>query len=301
MAGSRPRSIEAGAVSPENQNTGSAATIPTPAGGARREYPEGMKVRPAAVSGLFYPRDPVELAGTVAALLAAADPAAPPAPRALVAPHAGYVYSGPIAASAFRQAEPLVGRVRRVVLLGPSHYVPLDGLALPSAEAFSTPLGAVPLDRRAMAEAARLPGVTIDDAAHAREHSLEVELPFLQRLLGEFELVPFAVGEASAAGVAAVLERLADEETLLVVSSDLSHYLDYDAAVARDRRTSSAILALDADGIGALDACGRVPLTGLLALARARGWRARLLDLRNSGDTAGPSDRVVGYGAYAFA
>jgi len=260
-----------------------------------------VSTRPAAVAGLFYPRDPIELSGTVETLLAQANPPQPPTPRALVAPHAGYVYSGPIAASAFRTLEPLAGEVDRVVLLGPSHYVPLAGLALPSATAFATPAGRIPIDVDACRRLDDLPQVAVDDLPHGREHSLEVELPFLARVLGDFALVPLAAGDASPAEVAEVLERLIDERTIVVVSTDLSHYLDYERAVVRDRRTSDAILALDAGAIGELDACGRVPLRGLLAFARARGWRPRLLDLRNSGDTAGGADRVVGYGAYAFA
>ena len=289
---------------PNVDNAPDASPIPGPPKPRDEEYPRVVSTRPAAVAGLFYPRDPIELAGTVEALLAQAESPAPPgspAPRAVVAPHAGYVYSGPIAASAFRALEPLAGEVDRVVLLGPSHYVALDGLALPSAAAFATPVGPIPVDLEACARIADLPQVAVDDLPHAREHALEVELPFLARVLGEVALVPIVAGEATSAEVAEVLERLVDERTVVVVSTDLSHYLDYDRAVARDRRTSDAILALDVDGIGELDACGRVPLRGLLAFARARGWRPRLLDLRNSGDTAGGADRVVGYGAYAFA
>ncbi len=260
-----------------------------------------MSVRPAAVAGLFYPRDPIELAGTVEALLAQAELPAPPAPRALVAPHAGYVYSGPVAASAFRPLELWASTIRRVVLLGPSHYIPFAGLALPRATAFSTPLGTVPVDSEARRLLEGLAQVRTDDLPHRREHSLEVELPFLLSVLGAFELVPLAVGYADPEEIEEVLARLLDDETIIVVSTDLSHYLDYDRAVAHDRRTSEAILALDADAISEPDACGRVPLRGLLRLARAQGWSARLLDLRNSGDTAGGKDSVVGYGAYAFA
>lgn len=260
-----------------------------------------MSTRLPAVAGLFYPRDPIELAGMVETLLFQAAAPVPPAPRAVVAPHAGYVYSGPIAASAFRPLELRAGAVDRVVLLGPSHYVPFAGLALPRAEAFATPLGTVAVDAAASRLLAGLEQVTIDDLPHGREHSLEVELPFLLRVLGDFALVPLAVGDASPEEVAEVLERLDHERSVVVVSSDLSHYLDYERAVARDRRTSDAILALDSGAIGELDACGRAPLRGLLRFARWRGWRARLLDLRNSGDTAGGTDRVVGYGAYAFA
>jgi len=257
--------------------------------------------RPAAVAGLFYPADPEELRLEVTDLLAAAKVDDGPPPRALVVPHAGYVYSGVIAAAAFRTLAPLAGRVRRVVLLGPSHYVAFNGLALPSVTAFETPFGEIGIDPDAAAELADLPQVVVDDRPHEREHSLEVELPFLQRVLGDFRLVPLAVGDATPAEVAQVIARLdRGDETLIVVSSDLSHYLDYAAAQRRDAATTAAVLALDEQRLGADDACGRVPLAGLLRRAREAGLAARLLDQRNSGDTAGPRHRVVGYGAYAF-
>ena len=259
-------------------------------------------IRSPAVAGLFYPADPHELGAEVDALLAAAAPAAGPPPKAVVAPHAGYVYSGPVAASAFRPLEKLRGQIRRVVLLGPSHYVGFDGLAAPASDAFRTPLGVIEVDRAALAALADLPQVLTSDRAHQREHSLEVELPFLQRALGDFTLVPLVVGDATPAEVAEVLERLwGGEETLVVVSTDLSHYLDAAAATRRDGATSRAVLELAPERIGADDACGRNPLRGLLVAARAHALVPRLLDQRHSGDTAGPNDRVVGYGAYAFA
>lgn len=259
-------------------------------------------VRPPAVAGLFYPRDAGELRAEVEALVAAADPPPGPAPAALVAPHAGYVYSGPVAAVAFRALAARRDEVRRVVLLGPSHYIAFDGLALAPHRAFRTPLGDVDLDPGAAAAIRDLPQVALLEAPHEREHSLEVEIPFLQVVLAGFTLVPLAVGDASPEEVAEVLARLDDDAgTLVLVSTDLSHYLDYDTAHTRDRATGRAIVELDPARIGPHDACGRVPLNGLLRRARERGWRARELDRRSSGDTAGPRDRVVGYGAYAFA
>lgn len=259
-------------------------------------------VRPPAVAGTFYPRDPAALAAEVRVLLEGAGEPEPPPPRALVAPHAGYVYSGPVAASAFRALTPLAGAIDRVVLAGPSHYIPFDGLALAPQRAFRTPLGEVELDPEGERLLRDLPEVAMLEAPHEREHALEVELPFLQTVLGSFRLVPLAVGDATPSEVARVFSRLdGGDRTLFVVSTDLSHYLDYDTAAARDEATARAILALDVDGVGIHDACGRVPLRGLLAYARARGWRARELDRRSSGDTAGGRDRVVGYGAYAFA
>ena len=260
------------------------------------------RVRPPAVAGLFYPDDPSELESQVRELLDAARAGreAGPAPKALIAPHAGYVYSGPVAASAYVRLDPLRDRVRRVVLLGPAHRVPLRGLGASSASAFATPLCDVPLDREAVERALELPQVEPADVAHAPEHSLEVHLPFLRLVLGDFELVPFVVGDATADEVAAVLELLwGGPETRVVVSSDLSHYLPYEEARRMDRATTRAIEALRPQDIGPEQACGRIPVQGLLLVARLRGLATRTLDLRSSGDTAGSRDSVVGYGSYA--
>lgn len=256
------------------------------------------RVRTAAVAGYFYPADPRELRRLIDGYLAAVPPDGP-VPKALIAPHAGYVYSGPVAASVYARLRPARGRVSRVVLLGPAHRVGLSGLALPDAEAFLTPLGRVAVDPLVATHLADLPQVQVNGAAHAQEHSLEVQLPFLQELLGEFSLVPLVVGDAAPAEVGAVLERLwGGDETLIVVSTDLSHYHDYATAQRRDRATSAAVEELAYERIGFDDACGRNSLNGLLWVARRRGLRVQLLDLRNSGDTAGGRERVVGYGAY---
>jgi AmmeMemoRadiSam system protein B len=260
------------------------------------------RFRRPAVAGLFYPADPDELAASVRACLRAARPDAAPAPRAVIAPHAGYVYSGPVAGSVYARLAPLRGRVRRVVLIGPSHRVGFRGLAVPSADVFTSPLGPVPVDREAVARILALSQVVERDDAHAQEHSLEVQLPFLQEVLGGFALVPIAAGDASAEQVAEVIEALWDgPETLVVVSSDLSHYHDYATARRLDEETTRAIEALDPEGLDEESACGRIGVRGLLLVARRRGLAARTLDLRSSGDTAGPRDRVVGYGAYEIA
>lgn len=257
--------------------------------------------RAPAVAGMFYPREREALEHAVGTLLAQARAESGLAvPKAIIAPHAGYVYSGPIAASVYARLAPARARVRRVVLMGPAHRMPVEGLALPAADAFATPLGEVLLDREALAAVGVLPQVVRSAAAHAFEHSLEVQLPFLQTVLDTFTLVPFAVGYASAAQVAEVLETLwGGPETLIVISSDLSHYHPYRDAQSIDRRTADEILELRTD-ITHEQACGATPLIGLNLAARQHGMRSRLLDLRNSGDTAGDRMQVVGYGAFAY-
>lgn len=257
-------------------------------------------IRKPAVAGSFYSADPRELHSQLSAFLEAVAPAGP-VPKAIIAPHAGYIYSGPIAASAYVRLKPARGTIRRVLLLGPAHRVAFPGLALPDAAYLQTPLGALALDQEAVAAISDLPQVRVYDAAHVREHSLEVHLPFLQETLGDIGVVPLVVGDASAAEVAEVLERLwGGAETLIVISSDLSHYHDYATAQRMDRATSRAIEALRYEDIGYHDACGRIPMSGLLHAARRHGLVGRTVDLRNSGDTAGTRDQVVGYGAYVF-
>ncbi|MDZ4201241.1 MAG: AmmeMemoRadiSam system protein B [Gallionella sp.] len=256
-------------------------------------------VRPPAVAGSFYPAEPSPLAQEVRRLLASSSPSALH-PKALIVPHAGYIYSGEIAASAYAALRGIATHIRRVVLLGPAHRVALHGLALPDAEAFDTPMGRVMLDTAAAHAIAALPQVGVSNSAHAQEHSLEVQLPFLQSVLDEFLLLPLVVGRASATEVAEVLELLwGGGETLIVISSDLSHYLPYADARTADEATARQILALQA-----LDsheqACGAAPVNGLLLAARCHRLTPHLLDLRNSGDTAGSRDRVVGYAAFAF-
>jgi AmmeMemoRadiSam system protein B len=270
---------------------------------ARDEQKQSLDTRPPAVAGLFYPGEARNLDGAVDTLLSAVR--VPPdetqsVPKALIVPHAGYVYSGPIAASAYRLLAPARETIRRVVLLGPTHRVAVRGLALPAAARFATPLGTVDLDAEAAESIRRLRQVVVSDEPHALEHSLEVHLPFLQKVLASFRLVPLAVGYASAEDVAQVLEALwGGPETLIVVSSDLSHYLSYAHAQRVDRVTCEAILQLDT-AIDHEQACGATPLSGLTLLAQRKALRPRLLDLRNSGDTAGDRSRVVGYASFAF-
>ncbi|MCX7962626.1 MAG: AmmeMemoRadiSam system protein B [Burkholderiales bacterium] len=259
-------------------------------------------MRPAAVAGLFYPGERAALGAELQAFLAGVEPGEPRicAPKAIVVPHAGYIYSGRVAAAAYDAVCAGRGQIARVVLLGPVHRVPVRGIALAAADAFETPLGRVPVDREALGVLRGLPQVRVSAAAHAPEHSLEVQLPFLQAVLGDFALVPLAVGDASVEEVAEVIERLwGGPETLVVVSTDLSHYLDYETARRVDAATLARIAACATD-IGHEEACGATPLNGLLAVARRRGLAVRLLAACNSGDTAGGRARVVGYAAFAL-
>lgn len=257
------------------------------------------RTRQPAVAGLFYPEEPHELRAVVQGYLDAG-PAGGERPKALIVPHAGYVYSGPVAAAAYRRLIGLDPPVRRVVLAGPSHRASLPGLALPDATAFATPLGTVPVDQAGVVALQSVRGVTVSSLPHRAEHSLEVQLPFLQVTLGDFSLVPLAVGDADAATVADVLEACwGGAETLIVVSTDLSHFLDYDTARAFDAATARAILERAGD-FGGEQACGCRALNGLMRLARRHNLRIEALDLRNSGDTSGDRSRVVGYGAFAL-
>lgn len=259
-------------------------------------------VRRPAVAGMFYPGEPKALAAELDDLLGGVPHLAPRLgyPKALVVPHAGYIYSGEIAARAYDELAPARGIVSRVVLLGPVHRVPVRGLAAPGAAAFATPLGNVPVDREALRAVQDLPQVVTSEAAHALEHSLEVQLPFLQKVLGAFALVPFAVGTASVQEVAAVLERLwGGAETLIVVSTDLSHYHPYDEARRIDGATLERVRGYATD-IDHDEACGATPLNGLLSVAKKRRMSVRLLAACNSGDTAGGKGQVVGYGAFAL-
>ena len=257
-------------------------------------------VRPAAVAGSFYPQDPRRLRAEVSALLAAAGGDCGPA-KALIAPHAGYVYSGAVAAAAFAAVRDHAANIERVVLIGPAHYVRLRGIAAPTASAFETPLGRVPVDQEALAAVSDLSFVSEADAPHGPEHALEVELPFLQLVLGSFALVPLVVGDADPGEVAETLGRLwGGAETLVVVSSDLSHYHQYGEARRLDAETAAAIERGDWAALNPGRACGFLPIAGLLVEAGRRWLAARRLALCNSGDTAGDRDRVVGYGAWAF-
>lgn len=262
------------------------------------------RVRRPAVAGQFYPADPGELEFQVDRMMTAAYGYTPPEssiPKALIVPHAGYVFSGQIAASGYARLKPRRESITRVVLLGPSHRVPVRGLALPTVDAFQTPIANISLDKEGLAALAELPFVGYSDEAHRREHSLEVHLPFLQEALESFTLLPVVVGDADTEQVAQALERVwGGPETLIVVSSDLSHYLDYDSAQQSDLETAASIEKLEAGFLEPRQACGARPVNGLLQVARKLDLRATNVDLRNSGDTAGTKDRVVGYGTWVL-
>ncbi len=266
--------------------------------------PKTNLIRPPAAAGMFYPSNPKELEASVQYYLneaAAKFDAAKTAPKAIIAPHAGYVYSGLTAAAVYNRLAPARGIIKRVIIMGPCHRVAVNGLALPSTEVFQTPLGDVPLDLDAAAKIIGLPQVSIFNDTHVEDHSLEVHLPFLQHVLGDFSIVPMIVGQATPEQVAEVLDILwGGPETLILISSDLSHYLSYDKAKALDDQTRQAIERLDVVALGNEQACGRHSIKGLLLVAREKGLTAKTADLRNSGDTAGSKDKVVGYGSWYF-
>jgi AmmeMemoRadiSam system protein B len=251
-------------------------------------------------AGTFFPADAAPLRAQIARQLHGTAP--PPCrPKAIIVPHAGYDYSGPVAAAGYACLAGQASTVRRVVLLGTCHAVRTAGLLTTSADSFVTPLGIVAVDKAAVGQAARLPQVSVDDEAHRADHALAVQLPMLQSTLDEFQIVPLLVGMCDAMEVAELLELLwGGQETLVVVSSDLSHHLSYEDACWRDRQTAHAIVRFDADAIGREAACGHRAIAGLLHAARRHNLRARQIDLRNSGDTVGGRDRVVGYGAFVF-
>ena len=257
-------------------------------------------IREPAVAGQFYPGNASELGATIRTFFAEVSVEEGPAPKALIVPHAGYIYSGPVAATAYARLRPWREQYTRVILLGPCHRVAVRGLALSSAEVFRTPLGDVSLDKDAIA-ALTMPAVRVFDASHQLEHSLEVHLPFLQTVIESFSLVPLVVGDATPETVAEVIDALwGGPETLIVISSDLSHYLAYDEARVSDKATCQAIESLEAHSIDHDHACGATPIGGLLISAKRRGMQVATLDLRNSGDTAGGRDQVVGYGSWLF-
>lgn len=259
-----------------------------------------MNIREPAVAGMFYPAGAEELARDVSAMLDGVPGRPGPVPKAIIVPHAGYVYSGPVAAAAYRMLAPARAHIRRVVLFGPAHRVYLDGMAVPAADGFATPLGTVPVDSAARVEILQLPGVTTSDLAHRDEHSLEVQLPFLQVALDDFELLPAVVGRCEPGLVGAAMDALwGGPETLIIVSSDLSHYLPYAEAKMTDEDTRDRILVKDT-ALSGDQACGAAALNGLMSAAHCAPLDVGVVDLRNSGDTAGDRSRVVGYGAFVL-
>ncbi|MCB1752516.1 MAG: AmmeMemoRadiSam system protein B [Gammaproteobacteria bacterium] len=259
------------------------------------------RVQPAAVAGMFYPADPDQLRADIKQYLAQAGRKSASPLKALIAPHAGYIYSGPVAGNAYAQLASQSDTISRVVILAPAHRVAFAGIAYPSAAVFRTPLGDIEVDREAVRSIAGLPQLQQRDDAFSNEHSIEVHLPFLQETLTGFKIVPLLVGNATPSQVDEVLESLwGGSETLILISSDLSHYLSYDAARKMDREATSAIESLNPEALSYHHACGRIPVGGLLLAARRHRLQVETLDLRSSGDTAGTRDRVVGYGAYAL-
>ena len=265
------------------------------------EHPGNATVRPAAVAGRFYPQTPDLLRKQTSELLGSAPDARISHPKALIAPHAGYAYSGPLAGRAFAMLAQRAPFVTRVVVIGPAHYVPFRGIAIPTVESFETPLGRVPLDGDALSEVSALPFVVRTDKPHEPEHAIEVELPFLQLVLQRFTLVPLLVGDADPKQVAEAVGRLwGGPETIIVISSDLSHFHDYRTAQRLDLATAAAIEQGDWKQIRPLHACGSLAIAGLLQQTAVHGLTVRRVGLCNSGDMGGPQQRVVGYGAWGF-
>ena len=258
------------------------------------------KIREAAVSGLFYPDEPKTLHNMITQLLSNAE-ILPQQFRAIIAPHAGYIYSGETASHAYKQLEKIKTDIKRIVLIGPAHRVSFSGIASSSADFFETPLGLIPLDTYGIKQLQESAHLKLSDEAHAQEHSLEVHLPFLQTILEDFSLIPLIVGDSDAQSVADVIEYFWDDpSTFFIISSDLSHFHEYNDAKLIDKQTSDAILHIEPEKISYEQACGRLPVNGLLKHAKKYHLKPTLLDLRNSGDTAGDHSRVVGYGAYGF-
>jgi AmmeMemoRadiSam system protein A len=278
------------------------------------------KVRPAAVAGLFYPQDQDELARKIDGFLAQAKKSPMTHLWGLVCPHAGYEFSGPVAAYGYKQLQGR--RYSTVIVMGPSHYADFQGAALPDADALATPFGLIPVSPKA-ARLAASPPLTVNppcvvqrpdwwrqspaassssgpDSPQTWEHSVEVQLPFLQRTLKGFRVIPIVFGRVAPAEIAKAIGEYVDDSTLLVASSDLSHYYPYDQARQLDDACVKAICDLDVQRMQAQEACGKGPILALMNLARAKGWKTRLLDCRNSGDTSGERSRVVGYAAIAF-
>ena len=257
-----------------------------------------MKIRPAAIAGQFYPSEKSQLQ---AAIHAAMDTVTvQQQSQAIIAPHAGYMYSGDIAASAYHTVLHLSPTVKKIVVLGPAHRVYVKGMALSSADVFSTPLGNIPLDQDWQTQLLTLPGVIEFDQTHEQEHSIEIHLPFLQSLFNDFILLPVVVGDVAPHLVSQFIESIWSDDTLIVVSSDLSHFLSYEAACRMDQQTAQHIERFATDEIGPEQACGCRPLNGLLHFAEQHDLQVNTLDLRNSGDTQGNKDRVVGYGAFGL-
>ncbi|MGV6818002.1 MAG: AmmeMemoRadiSam system protein B [Thiotrichales bacterium] len=261
-------------------------------------------IRPAAVAGMFYPENQAELEAELKHMLQHAEQHRPPItkqPKAIIVPHAGYVYSGQTAADAYIWLKPFADKIKRVVLLGPAHRVGFSGIACPDATHFETPLGMIPLDLESLERARTIEGVGILAEAHRQEHSLEVQLPFLQSLLGQFTLAPFVVGDAPEQLTASLISLLwCDEETLIVVSSDLSHYLDYQTASQRNANTVANIESFHGERIGPYDACGAYPLRGLLRVAGDKHLKIKRVSMCNSGDVTGDKSQVVGYASFVL-
>lgn len=259
------------------------------------------KIRRSAVAGYFYPSNKEILIKQIKNFLENATLKFNYTPYALICPHAGYVYSGPIAGFSYKTLLPNKKNYKNIIILGPSHFEYVNGIAYISAEYFETPLGNAKVDLETLEKIKKLDFLVQNEDAHKKEHSIEVQIPFIQYIFqNDIPILPLAFGKISPEKIKILLETIWNPETLIIISSDLSHYYDYDTAKKLDKQTSDAILNLDSDAIQYEQACGRIGIQGLLMFAKEKNWKAYLLDLRNSGDTSGSKTQVVGYGAWSF-
>lgn len=258
------------------------------------------KIRKPAVAGTFYPASKTELQELIDSFLTKAEFIDFAAIRGLVVPHAGYIYSGPVAASAYKQLLTFDPEVTwKIFLLGASHHASFPGLSIDQHEGYETPLGVVPVDQ-VVKKIIKEEGCDFIEQAHTSEHSLEVQLPFLQKVLKKFSIIPILVSETDYLQTTMVVQKYLDEKSLLIASSDLSHYYEYKDATMLDQVTCEAIENQNIDMLQECEACGKTPIMSLLQIAQERAWKTKLVDYRNSGDISGELERVVGYGAFVF-
>jgi len=256
-----------------------------------------IKIRRAAVSGRFYPSDKLELSKIISSFMRKAVITNREIPKAIISPHAGYIYSGQIAAAGYKVLE-RPNNIKKIILFAPSHFANFDGIVASNVDFFETPFGKIKVNNNSIERLEKKSLINVDNFAHEQEHSIEVQLPFLQYILNEFQIVPLLVSSNGFKNIPAIINELMDKETLIVVSSDLSHYLPYEKAVITDKKTADHILNLEYDELSIDSACGIGAIKGLLLYTKIKHGKIDLIELKNSGDTSGDKSSVVGYGAF---